>query len=890
MKRFSTILTKLLSLMLVVIMSLSTALLTSCKKKKGESESTTTSAPESESESKAPAKLYNNETDPLVFSSAEVDKVFNPFFSTNAADSSVVGLTQIGMLSNDKDGNPVYGEEYPTVVLDMEISDNGREEDNGLQTTYKFVLKNNVRFSDGSYLTIKDVLFNLYVYLDPVYTGSSTIYSTDIVGLDAYRTNSRNETDQKNFMDKFNVEADARIDALYEAIVEGKEYEADGVTASVDEGIELFVEEMAGIDTYDHVLEDLASTKRLFKEELETDFSNSMDSYSETKFYDENGTAYEDLIKSDVEMFLYNEGCIVWNKKEKKLVYNIANPSDIETWNKETAINNVYNYFIDDLDSIITMWNTSITLREYIVNAEMSEYFASVEGGINNVEGIKFANRTSAQTVNGKSYSFEGYDDNGKAIGNEVLSITINNIDPKAIWNFSFGVAPMSYYSSAEEIEEFDFENHFGVKKGNQDFMQKVVKNSDKLGIPMGAGPYAASRSSGGITNVKEGEFYEKGMIYFERNPYYVLGPAKIKQVRYRVVPSKDMLKSLYYGDVDFAEPNAKPETEAELNGKKKDGFENKSIRTMGYGYIGVNAGKIPFIKVRQAIMHSINTALCVAYYKTSAQAIHRPMSLESWAYPKGSTAYYPYVGAPIPEDLSVVNPDYKNFVTKKGYKAGDKMDLEDQKEFITELVKAAGFTMGGDGIYVNGSYKLDYTFTIAGEETDHPAWDAMYQAAQFLNTIGWNVVAKTDANALSKLSSGALTVWAAAWGSTIDPDMYQVYHMDSTATSTLNWGYKQILANVGGKYSFEKGKVEKLSEIIDDARKTNDQDDRAYFYKEALDIVMELAVELPTYQRNDLFAYNVNKIDRNSLTPDSGLSAFYGLTTNLHTVSLVVA
>ena len=280
MKRFSTILTKLLSLTLVVIMAFSTALLTSCKKKKGESESASTSAPESESESKAPAKLYNNETDPLVFSSAEVDKVFNPFFSTNAADSSVVGLTQIGMLSNDKDGNPVYGEEYPTVVLDMEISDNGKEEDNGLQTTYKFVLKNNVRFSDGSYLTIKDVLFNLYVYLDPVYTGSSTIYSTDIVGLDAYRTNSRNETDQKNFMDKFNLEAEARIDALYEAVVEGKEYEADGVTGSVDEGIELFVEEMAGIETYDHVLEDLASTKRLFKEELETDFSNSMDSYS----------------------------------------------------------------------------------------------------------------------------------------------------------------------------------------------------------------------------------------------------------------------------------------------------------------------------------------------------------------------------------------------------------------------------------------------------------------------------------------------------------------------------------------------------------------------------------------------------------------------------------
>ena len=128
---------------------------------------------------------YDNEVDPLVFSSAEVDKVFNPFFSTNAADSSVVGMTQIGMLTNDKDGKAVCGDEYPTVAKELMIVNNGKEEDNGLQTTYYFVLKNDVKFSDGSPLTIKDVLFNLYVYLDPVYTGSSTIYSTDIVGLDA---------------------------------------------------------------------------------------------------------------------------------------------------------------------------------------------------------------------------------------------------------------------------------------------------------------------------------------------------------------------------------------------------------------------------------------------------------------------------------------------------------------------------------------------------------------------------------------------------------------------------------------------------------------------------------------------------------------------------------
>ena len=117
--------------------------------------------------------VYDNETDPLVFATLEVDKVFNPFFSTSATDSSVVGMTQLGMLSNDKDGNYTYGDDEAAVTKDLEIITVGTPEVDQT-TTYYFVLKNDVRFSNGSYLTIKDVLFNLYVYLDPAYTGSST--------------------------------------------------------------------------------------------------------------------------------------------------------------------------------------------------------------------------------------------------------------------------------------------------------------------------------------------------------------------------------------------------------------------------------------------------------------------------------------------------------------------------------------------------------------------------------------------------------------------------------------------------------------------------------------------------------------------------------------------
>ena len=49
----------------------------------------------------------------------------------------------------------------------------------------------------------------------------------------------------------------------------------------------------------------------------------------------------------------------------------------------------------------------------------------------------------------------------------------------------------------------------------------------------------------------------------------------------------------------------------------------------------------------------------------------------------------------------------------------------------------------------------------------------------------------------------------------------------------------------------------------------------------------MQLAVELPTYQRDDLFAYNENKIDVSTFTPESQLSPFKGLTSDLDKVSL---
>lgn len=860
---------------------------------------------------------YNNETDNVVFATQPADGVFNPFFSTSAVDGSMVGLTQIGMLGNDKDGNEAYGPNEAVVTLDYEEVLEGPAI-NPTYTTYKFVLKNNVKFSNGSPLTIKDVLFNLYVYLDTMYTGSSTIYSTDIVGLKAYRTQTRTESEQDAFMQKFEQNATTRKNNLSNAW-------NDIVYTNKDakEDIDLLRDELTKYQQnnpeFDYIVDDFEKAVELFREELQNDFNNARGTYEDIDFKDKEGNLYKNLLKSDNEAFLYNENEIKWNRQAGKLESSLTLDDDftiIREMSEAEVIDYVFNRHMPaNLDQVLDGWATSATFREYLVNDELSRYNANNPTAVPNIDGIKFANFDEACEVNGISYGVPEYNQDGSVKDgyNEVLTIKINGVDPKAKWNFSFGVAPMYYYSDKSHIDAFNYaENRFGVERGNSDFMQNVIKDPEKIGVPVGAGPYAASKASGGITNIKGSDFrpQSQGVIYFERNPYFVMGPAKIKTIRYSEIDSKNQLNSLYNGSIDFAEPNAKKETEDELKGKKKDGIGYDTVDTMGYGYIGINASKVPSLNVRQAIMHSIDTLEIVNYYKGTAEEIYRSMSKSSWAYPSNAIAYYPYIGGPIPTQLGdangniksdselldpideqlIVNPDYIDFVREKGKKAGERFSNEEQIEFLQSIIEADGYLYDSNrGYYYKGQNKCEYEFAIAGNDPDHPAYSAMLAAGQLLEKVGMKITVRPRSDALTQLASGGLTVWAAAWGSTIDPDMYQVYHKDSTATSTLNWGYRAIKANAGGRYSRELAMVNTLSQWIEEGRETLDQPERERTYHKCLNEVMRLAVELPTYQRQDLYAYNFNKIDESTFTPEGDRSAFKGIISEMYTLSMVV-
>ena len=412
----------------------------------------------------------------------------------------------------------------------------------------------------------------------------------------------------------------------------------------------------------------------------------------------------------------------------------------------------------------------------------------------------------------------------------------------------------------------------FGLEFGSKEFMDAVVNSVDKNGIPVGAGPYKASRESGteGMTEkyVSATEFRRNNIIYFERNTNFEslggsIHNAKIKYLRYQVINSNQIFNTLQRGSIDFGELTAKASVIEDLNNSDSLGYSLTDAN--GYGYVGVNAKYVPDVNVRRAIMMAMDPTLITSNYYTNglAQVIYRPMSKVSWAYPDGAEPYYTYDNS------------------------GDK---------ILQMLLDAGYTQrnaGTDDVQLgkveNGKFtQLKYTFTISGSTEDHPAWSMFKKAEEILDGIGFDITVRNDAFALSKLSSGLLTVWAAAWSSTIDPDMYQVYHKDSTATSTLNWGYDVIKANLNGTYTYEKGLVEELSALIDDARETEDQPRRESIYSDALDLVMELAIEFPLYQRKELMAFNSSKIDRNTLTPESELSPYNSLLSRIWEMDFV--
>ena len=803
--------------------------------------------------------------DALVIMTEELDGLFNPFFSTTAADGTIVSMTQIGMLGTDYVNGEVIvacGDEHAVAVKDYDVVHDSAAD----TTTYTFVIKNGIKFSDGKPLTIHDVMFNLYVYLDPVYTGSSTMYSTDIIGLRDYRTQTvssgDNSTDDR-ISQQANDRAKNRVNELINLYKQVGQTATQGTysatydqmvaaiqTHSLSSGYREAISNDPSKVTSDNLLKDYELTLQYFREELNTDYASAKEAYLEEPY---KSTGEFDEITS----FMYAEGYVTieYEKDENnkdiksKIKKVIRNYNADVVKDKESAIKYVYDSKVEqELHMILMYWATAQKLiTGYTAAAKEVILHANVQDGqlaVPNIAGIVSLGHTSDVTsVTAKNGTYPvAHDHNadGTPVNAEeydVLQITINGTDPKAIWNFAFSVAPQHYYAEGYTVDIPN--NQFGVEYGSYEFMTTVIQSPRNVKIPMGAGAYKATDSNNG-DNPEGTAFFSNNVVYFKANENFLMGQPKIDKIRYQVVSSSNALNVLESGSVHFVTPQFTQNNIDKLNSMASKGIEKTSTRQLGYGYIGINAGKVPDINIRKAIMCAMDTSLALSYYSTgTAETIYWPMSTVSWAYPKDAS------GNNSRDNL------HSDYIAINWNRA-------DAMASIQSFMEAAGVSAGDAALSIK--------FTIAGSNlTDHPTYQTFQNAADLLNECGWDIEVVPDTQALTKLSTGSLAVWAAAWGSTIDPDMYQVYHKNSTATSTLAWGYREILASPA-LYQYENAILNELSFVIDEARETDDQATRSELYKQAMGFVLDLAVEMPVYQRDVLYAYNANVIKAESL------------------------
>ena len=807
--------------------------------------------------------------DAFVIMTEQLDGLFNPFYYTAAADGTIVAMTQIGMLGSKYVNGEVevaYGEDEAVVVKDYEIIENDDD-----TTTYTFVLKNGIKFSDGHPLTMEDVLFNYYVYLDPVYTGSNTLYSTDILGLSEYRTQTAgNAADRNNDLiaSQAASRGQDRIDELVNLFrselkasstneVSREAMEAAIKEHSVGYGYQSAISNDPDSVTSDDLLKDYTYALELFRDELGDDYLSAQESYTEEPY-----KSHEEF-KDEIFCFMYTEGYVevkyaegADGKIDRTKIEKLTEQYPDSIKDKEAAIDYIFNDKIArQLDIILYYWATGTTLsteftakaKEVILHENVSD---EGELAVENISGIVSLGHTeeagSTITVNGTDYTIaSGHNEDGTVTNPEeydVLQITIEGVDPKAIWNFALTIAPQHYYGEGSSVE-MDIENNkFGVEFASFDFMTEIVQSTRNIKIPMGAGAYKATDTSNS-DKPSESAFYTNNVVYFKANEHFTtvgegIENAKINKIRYQIVSSNNAIAALESGSVHYISPALTTDNYEKLEALKSKGMVTLSTDQLGYGYIGINSAKINDINIRKAIMCAMNTSLALDYYRAgTASQIYWPMSKISWAYPKGPEATdngfdYPQLGS-WSEDVAIAN--------------------------IEKYMREAGVS--------EGDSQLKVTFTIAGSSLqDHPTYKVFRDAAALLNSMGWDVEVVCDTQALTKINTGSLAVWAAAWSSALDPDLYQVYHKDSSATSTLAWGYNYLKTSGTAE---ELDILDELSELIDDARATNDKEVRSELYMEAMEQILELAIELPVYQRSVLYSYNSKVIKAESISSE---------------------
>lgn len=441
--------------------------------------------------------------------------------------------------------------------------------------------------------------------------------------------------------------------------------------------------------------------------------------------------------------------------------------------------------------------------------------------------------------------------------GDKSVRIVLSEVDATAISQLGINIAPLHYYG---DESKYDYENNqFGFDRGD------LTGVKSKTTTPMGAGPYKFVS-------------YENKTVYLEANEYYFKGAPKIKNVQFKETTEGDKLPGVLQGTVDIAEPSISKDTVAQIEGENGNGeLTGDKVMTQlvdyrGYGYIGmcslnVKVGDDPGSEQSKNLRKAIATMLAVhrdvvidSYYGEAASVINYPISNTSWAAPQKSDADYKVA---FSTDVNG-NPIYTEGMSEEEkYAAALQASLG--------FFEAAGYTVT-DGKITAAPEGAEMSYEVmieADGKGDHPSFNILTAASDELKTIGFDLVINdlSDSSILwDALDAYTADIWCAAWNTTIDPDMFQIYHTN------------------GGTPHYRVDSPE-LDELIMEAKTSTDQEVRKAIYKEALDFVVDYAVEIPVYQRQEATVISAERVNVDTVVQDP--TSFYSYMNEIETLEM---
>ena len=425
--------------------------------------------------------------------------------------------------------------------------------------------------------------------------------------------------------------------------------------------------------------------------------------------------------------------------------------------------------------------------------------------------------------------------------GDYSMTLTTTELSTTMIYQLQMPIAPLHYYGD-ESLYDYD-NNSFGFAKGDLSSVRA------KTSAPMGAGMFTFSK-------------YSDGVVYLDANPSYYDGAPKVAHVNMKETQEADKITGVQAGTIDISDPSYSLEVAdqiADINGV--EGEDGPVITTRlkdyrGYGYIAlsaknVNVGGDPSSQASKDLRKAIMTVIAAyrdegidSYYGDTATVINYPVSNTSWAAPSVTDDGYQIAYSTDVDGNEIYTSDMKS---EDKYAAALQAALG--------YFEAAGYTVANGQITAApAGAKMEYQINIgASGNGDHPSFQTLTNAAAALKTIGFTLTVNDMANAsdlFASYQSGAAEGWVAAWQSTNDPDMYQLYHSQ-------------------GATNYYAINDTDLDELIMAARATTDQEARKAMYKEAMEIILDWGVELPVYQRSEATIFSTERVNIDTIAKD---------------------